>query len=147
MVKNFMNTIEKDFIVKKAEKWDLWRGWIRLNEKDRRNDGREVIPRKSICQIEANDKRIYRAVLGNDRSAGTISMDYDTRNALKVELNRGYHFKITRVYWYKNLVKWSRFCWKHPDPNMSIGFRIGFFAIFTTIILSMIAILISVISK
>ena len=64
-----MNTIERDLIVREAETWDLWRGWIRLNVNDRWEDGREIIPRKSICKIEVNDKRIYR--LGLQKLFGT----------------------------------------------------------------------------
>ena len=116
-------------IVKEAETWDLWRGWIRLNVNDRWEDAREIIPRKSICKIEVSDKRIYRAVLGDDRSTGTISMDYDTRNELGLELGETDRFRITKVIWYKDRCDWIRFHWKHPDRAISIGFKLGFLSV------------------
>lgn len=113
--------------VKKVEKWDLWKGWVRINKGDRKN-----INRKDICKIEVEStgEGVYRQIIGTNKGTGIIQMDFDTRAELNVSLEKEYSFLIEKSSWW-NLFG---FYYNHPDLAIKIAFRMGIFSIIIAIV-------------
>lgn len=130
--------IEISLKVKKSSKWDVWRGWVRINKDVRTSD----IERKGICSIKIKDKdkKIFREIRGRDERVPIIKMDYESRLELGVIEDETYNFEIKQLkLWEPN---YYLFYLYHPERGIRLSMKLGLISL----VLGMISLFLGIVS-
>ena len=118
--------VEIKLKVEPSSKWDVWRGWVRINKSVRTDD----IERKGICSIKNKDtdKTIFREIRGSDVTDEIIKMDSESRLELCATENKNYNFEIKQLkYWHPS---YWRFYLNHPERGIRLSMILGIISFF-----------------
>jgi len=108
--------------VRGAEKEDVYKDIVRVNEANRKNDRGCYIIEGSVCKVSipSNQSEIYAILRGNEGDTTGIKIDEYLRIKLGVEKDKEYDFTLKTRWWYR--FYWS---WNATDPGYRISSQIA----------------------
>ena len=114
--------------VTKLPKEEVYRGWVRIPERWRKDSKGQDIAEASVIQLTHGQRKLLATVRGDTESDGpTLKIDDISRKRLGIEdqLGRELEFTLQKVCLFAEF----RFYWTNPEPGTRFAMRMAILSV------------------